>query len=543
MTDTLDHAALLALSKELKRPLYTLEVTLREPFTAGRAGRKAEAEWFAELWQRFDIQPGAHLRRIHYRLVSQEPGIVLMPDGSPFLNLDRPCFDMVCTASLDARYLGLVPAADLVDRRNDEPVIYLPAYSSDAELTIAGGLGVNELSGFTIPALDLTPPIILQRYHIEIWCEKTSMNDVLLPLCQRYGINLITGSGEQSLTACVNVVKRALVSGRPLRILYISDFDPAGTSMPVAVARKIEHTLYSKQLHDLDIQLRPIVLTYDQCVRYQLPRIPIKEDEGRAATFEARFGEGATELDALEALHPGELTRILEREIARYYDAGLRRRLVNTAAEVQAELDDINTKVRKRHAKAIKALDAERKKVLAAIAAFEKKASPVLRKIERDLEAEAPDVDTYDWPEPAEGDEDPDPLFDSTRQANGTAREYVEQVDRYKEHQGKPTELIRKPYTFRPVTCTICGTSFEAMSRSKAMVCSEGCRQKQRRQAEAPPPIPCSICGDPFRSLRGATVCPKKDCRNAARRKRGAETGGAEAAHDRRARHFQKFVP
>jgi hypothetical protein len=126
MTDTFDHAALKALSKELGRPPFTLEVTLRDPFTAGVPARRAAAEWFAELWQRFDIQPGAHLRRIHYRLVSEEPGIVLMPDGSPFLNLDRPCFELVCTASLDARYLGLVPAGDLVDRRNDEPVIYLP---------------------------------------------------------------------------------------------------------------------------------------------------------------------------------------------------------------------------------------------------------------------------------------------------------------------------------------------------------------------------------------------------------------------------------
>ncbi len=233
-----------------------------------------------------------------------------MPDGSPYLNLDRPCFDLINTASLDARHLGLVSAADLVDRRNDEPVIYLPAYASDAELTIAGGLGVNELSGFTIPALDLTPPKILQRYHVEIWCEKTTMNDVLLPLCQRYGINLITGSGELSLTACVNVVKRALVSGRPVRILYLSDFDPAGASMPVAVARKIEHVLHTGR-HDLKIQVRPIVLTLDQCERYRLPRKPIKDTERRAEVFEARFGEGATELDALEALHPGELARIL----------------------------------------------------------------------------------------------------------------------------------------------------------------------------------------------------------------------------------------
>jgi hypothetical protein len=193
---------------------------------------------------------------------------------------------------------------------------------------------------------------------------------------------------------------------------------------------------------------------------------PIKESEGRAAAFEARFGEGATELDALEALRPGELERILEGEIARYYDSDLADRITETAAEAQTDLDQINTRIRKRHAKAIAALNRERKKVIAAIAAFEKKARPVLRKIESDLEAEAPDVDQYDWPEPDEGDEDTDPLFDSTR-------EYLDQIDRYKEHQGKPAEAL----TYDRVCANpACGKSFIARS-STARTCSLRCKK------------------------------------------------------------------
>ena len=124
----------------------------------------------------------------------------------------------------------------------------------------------------------------------------------------------------------------------------------------------------------------------------------------------------------------------------------------------------------KRHAKAIKALEAERKKVLAAIAAFEKKARPVLRKIEKDLEAEAPDVDDFDWPEPDEGDEDHDPLFDSTR-------DYVEQVDRYKEHQGKPTKAEpRRQLDPITVTCANCNKKFITRSRTAKICGSAKCR-------------------------------------------------------------------
>ena len=83
----------------------------------------------------------------------------------------------------------------------------------------------------------------------------------------------------------------------------------------IAVARKIE---FAQQ--DLDVTLDPVVLTEEQCRDYRLPRTPIKDSERRGARFEARFGAGATELDALEALHPGELARIVSREIERFID-------------------------------------------------------------------------------------------------------------------------------------------------------------------------------------------------------------------------------
>src|SRR5262249_26090751 len=159
-------------------------------------------------------------------------------------------------------------------------------------------------------------------------------------LGERYGVNIITGTGELSLTHCVRLVRRADESGLPVRILYVSDFDPAGASMPVAVAPEIEHTLSREQRHDLRIQDRPLVLTHDQCIDYELPRSPIK-DEGRAHVFEERFGEGATELDALEALHPGELERILVKEIERYYDTSLDDEIADKAADIESDLDDM----------------------------------------------------------------------------------------------------------------------------------------------------------------------------------------------------------
>ncbi|MGH8604949.1 MAG: hypothetical protein ACREXR_19825, partial [Gammaproteobacteria bacterium] len=79
------------------------------------------------------------------------------------------------------------------------------------------------------------------------------MNDVLLPICNQHGANLVTGAGELSVTAVQSLVER--ITSKPTRIFYISDYDPAGQSMPVAVARKLEFLLRDS---DADVRLYPI---------------------------------------------------------------------------------------------------------------------------------------------------------------------------------------------------------------------------------------------------------------------------------------------
>lgn len=431
MNTPLDYSDIKALAKERGRPVKELLALApqNDPFYAGAPARKKSAEWFAELWHRIELKPGVHLRRIHYRLISQSSP-VLMANGLPYENTEA-CWAEIGTASKAARYLSLVPLEAFVDRRNDEPTIYL-----------AGGSTGYLSAGFTVPymgeniagempylpALYVTAPMIEQRYHIEIWAEKTTVNDVLLPLPERYGLNIVTGSGELSVTACTMLMNRAIESQRPVRILYISDFDPAGMSMPLAVARKIEFFHRGHGL-DLDLQVRPVVLTAEQCREFSLPRTPIKESEKRAAAFEARFGGGATELDALEALYPGVLRNILRAEIERYYDVTLRSRTAAVAREINRKLAVINSEVHAEHEASIEALRVEWQAIQNSIEEWKERAQDVWLAITRALEARAPKFNSIAWPEAAEGREDPEPLFDSRRS-------YLEQMEVYKRHQG-----------------------------------------------------------------------------------------------------------
>ena len=343
---------------------------------------------------------------------------------------------MLATASRDARYLNLVAADDFIDRRNAEAITNISDTGLPSSYVDSGEDITIPQQMPDLPRANLVKQQRTQRYQIEIWAEKTTMNDVLEPLASRYGANLITGAGELSVTHCNLCVQRAEQDQRPVRILYISDFDPGGLSMPVAVSRKIEWFLRDAGL-DLDIQLRPIVLTLQQCQQYRLPRTPIKEGERRTEHFEARFGEGATELDALEALHPGVLTQIIRREIGRYYDNDLDADTAAAARPISAKLAKLNAGVHRRHAPEIKSLRTEYTKIVKAHAQWMKRAKVVWHAIEQSLDDEAPDiVAEADWPEPKDGNEDDDPLFDSLR-------DYVDQIDRYKTFQGKPT--ARRP--------------------------------------------------------------------------------------------------
>jgi hypothetical protein len=425
-----DYVGLKELSKELERPVSTLYALSHstDPFFVGPA-RQAVAQWFAEEWHRLKMPTGWHYRRIHYVFVSQD-GTVKMLEGKPYENT-MACWSILCEAARDAIALELMPQNAFVDHRNATPIIYLvePQPSSTEIIDAKPECWVRASS---LPELTFSRPVVPQRFHLEIWAEKTTVNDVLDPLARQHNFNLVTGIGENSATRCRELVDRAQRSRRPVRILYISDFDPGGLSMPVAVARKIEHEIYKRRI-DLDVQLRPIILTAQQCIDYRLPRTPLKETERRAVRFQERFGEGGgTELDALEALHPGLLRRIVLTEVKRYWNPRHNRAVEERCEQIEDELGEITVAAHDAYNDEIAELNADWQKILAAVKAWEERAKPTWQAIANSLEQKCLPVGEVVCPE-FDADEDPDPLYDSRRS-------YLEQIDRYKRHQGKRIE-------------------------------------------------------------------------------------------------------
>jgi hypothetical protein len=349
---------------------------------------------------------------------------IKMVDGGNYENT-MACWQALKESARDARYNGLVDVEDFIDQRNNETIVHLNDDEAPAGMWI-GGDG-NEIVLPDWPTLQLSPPTIPQPFHLEVVAEKTTVDDIVLPLGEQYGINVTSCAGQISLTRCYEIVQRAKTSGRPTRVTL--SLRLSGQYMPVAAARKIEFLLRNSGLK-LDIQLRHVLLTPEQCRDFALPRVPLKDSDRGKSRFETRYGEGATELDALEALHPGALKSILEGEIDSYYDHDLDERIEEVAADIEVEIDAVNETVQDEYQSRIEELEAE-------YSALEARRRALRDEISDSLRDCAPHISEIEWPEPAEGDDDLDPLFDSQRS-------YVEQMDRYKLHQDKPTMGARR---------------------------------------------------------------------------------------------------
>ena len=177
--------------------------------------------------------------------------------------------------------------------------------------------------------------------------------------------------------------------------------------------------------------------------------------EGKRDAFEEYYGEGAVELDALEALYPGELASIVSKAISHYRDGSLHRRTSDLRYEFNDHLDDLSDTVlrqkglqeRREQLEAdCKALADEYEGVQERFAQFVRPFQSELDKYgerveELSAEIEAlqgeeyealleiePDVDSYPIPQPILKNE-PETLFSSHRS-------YLKQMEFYKNHKG-----------------------------------------------------------------------------------------------------------
>lgn len=117
-------------------------------------------------------------------------------------------------------------------------------------------------------------------HYCEVWCESRSIAGVIEQDCRDLAVSLYPAGGFTSLSLAYQSATyiEQECQGRPVIVIYIGDYDPAGVLIDVKVEEELRRHLPS----DIDLDFRRIAITQDQIAEYDLPRKPRKQTDLRA---------------------------------------------------------------------------------------------------------------------------------------------------------------------------------------------------------------------------------------------------------------------
>lgn len=112
------------------------------------------------------------------------------------------------------------------------------------------------------------------EFRCEVWCESRSIASVLLVDCEELAVDLFPCGGFSSLSFVHAAAQQHNASSdvRPLVVLFVGDFDPAGVWVDVALERELREHLASR----IDLHFERVAINLDQIEAYALPTKPRK---------------------------------------------------------------------------------------------------------------------------------------------------------------------------------------------------------------------------------------------------------------------------
>jgi hypothetical protein len=151
-----------------------------------------------------------------------------------------------------------------------------------------------------------------QPYAVEVWSEKSTVSGTLRPVMRRFGVGYRSMHGFTSATKIHDIAELTLSLEKPLRVLYVGDFDPSGMGMSAMdLPARLEE--YGAE----HFTITRVALTRADVA--SLPHFPAsdKVKDPRYQWFVRRYGERCWELDAM---NPNDLRAKVEAAIIALLD-------------------------------------------------------------------------------------------------------------------------------------------------------------------------------------------------------------------------------
>ncbi len=143
------------------------------------------------------------------------------------------------------------------------------------------------------------------EFYCEVWTESRSIAGVLEDDCRELAVSLYPAGGFSSITLAYQSAETInhYADGRPVVILYIGDYDPAGVLIDIALERELRQHLDK----GIFLEFKRIGITPEQIVAFDLPAKPRKMTDRRALHIK--------ETVEAEAMPAGVLRDLLRQEI------------------------------------------------------------------------------------------------------------------------------------------------------------------------------------------------------------------------------------
>jgi hypothetical protein len=134
-----------------------------------------------------------------------------------------------------------------------------------------------------------------QPIRVQVWSEKATVAGILGPVLRTYGVDWCYVHGYNSATKVHDKAQERLRDARQLIVLYVGDYDCSGMHMSeYDLPRRLER--YGGR-----VILRRIALTAEDVAQMGTVSYPAKRTDSRYHWYVERYGEGAWELDAMNA--------------------------------------------------------------------------------------------------------------------------------------------------------------------------------------------------------------------------------------------------
>lgn len=171
-----------------------------------------------------------------------------------------------------------------------------------------------------------------QPEHVEIWCEKDALTNIINPVCSDYGVSFSALRGFDSESFIYDSAIDLKRMGKPSHVYYFGDHDPSGWW----IARNLGPSLRG---FGAPVSVHHVAVTPRQVASWQLPTRTAKRTDKRLPGFIAYFGsDQCTEVDAIA---PDTLRMLVKRCIMQHIDVEAWERAARDEALERETLESI----------------------------------------------------------------------------------------------------------------------------------------------------------------------------------------------------------